>query len=84
VARRHAACRDKVRESRKYRLQISLRGYRDTADVTQPFLIPEPEGAKPLMLAPSRGMQTRYTARSAPPLDLDSRKAVSAQERRKH
>jgi hypothetical protein len=60
VAHRKAACRDRVRESGKYRFQEPFQGYRDTAAVTQPFLIPEPGDAKPLMLAPSRGMQTRY------------------------
>jgi hypothetical protein len=49
VARRQAACRDRVRESGKYRFQVSFQGYRDTADVTQPFIIPEPEDAKPLI-----------------------------------
>jgi hypothetical protein len=38
-----------MRESGKYRCKVSFAGYRDTADVAPPFIIPEPEGAKPLI-----------------------------------
>jgi hypothetical protein len=40
--------------------QVSFQGYRDTANVTQHFIILEPEDAKPLIFQPSSGVQKIY------------------------